>query len=127
MTDSTSTLLALVAHGSRDARWRAPFEALEAKLKPLVLPKKARVCYMEMASPTLKEVVSQAINESTLEKVVILPLLMAAGAHFANEIQEQTEELRQLYPKVKLELLSPVGEHPELQAALVSVALQALK
>lgn len=122
-------LLVLVAHGSRDPRWRAPFESLvQAMQDELGAGKPVKLAYMEMAEPDLKTVVKQALQAQTsLETVVVWPMLMAAGAHFSTDIQEQTAALRAEFPAIKVELLPPVGEHPALRKLLVYLAEEAIE
>jgi sirohydrochlorin cobaltochelatase len=123
-----TTLLVLIAHGSRDPRWCAPFESLLVQLQqehgsrqPLAL------CYMEMVEPTLSQVVQNALQETPLLNTVkILPLFMAAGAHFANDIKALTVELRQQWPLLTILVAPPIGEHPHVQAALKLIAQETL-
>jgi sirohydrochlorin cobaltochelatase len=122
-----TNLLVLMAHGSRDPRWRAPFETLleqlrqeQGALQPIAL------CYMEMAEPTLRQVVQEALHQNpALTTVKILPLLMAAGAHFANDIKALTLDLRHQHPQLSVLVAPPVGEHPQVQAALKYVVEEA--
>lgn len=125
-------LLVLIAHGSRDPRWRAPFEALRESIQLQVLAQKKEacvaLCYMEMAQPDLSTAVREALQQQpSIKEARILPLLMAAGAHFANEIQEQTHALKQQFPQLHIELLPPAGEAPGVKAALQQLALEALR
>jgi sirohydrochlorin cobaltochelatase len=121
-------LVLLVAHGSRDPRWRQPFEALlqwaqgqpDAETHPVAL------AYMEMAEPNVLQAVEKALGQyPAIQAIDVLPLLMAAGAHFANEIQEETTALSQRWPHLAITLAQPAGEHPLLQAALKALITEA--
>jgi sirohydrochlorin cobaltochelatase len=107
-------LLVLMAHGSRDPRWRQPFEALVSRLPHRTVA----LCYMEMAEPTLAQVIDQF---RPTQSVTILPLFMAAGAHVANDIAALADSLKVEHPSLTVSILPPVGEHSEVQAALLSV------
>jgi sirohydrochlorin cobaltochelatase len=124
-----TTLLVLIAHGSRDPRWRAPFERLLEQLaQELGAEQPLALCYMEMAEPTLNQVVQQALQEKPrINTLKLVPLFMAAGAHFANDIKALTHDLRHQYPQLTVLVAPPVGEHPQVQAALKHIAAQALK
>jgi sirohydrochlorin cobaltochelatase len=122
-------LLVLVAHGSRDPRWRAPFESLiQAMQDELGANKPVKLAYMEMAEPDLQTVVKQALEaQPSLNTVVVWPMLMAAGAHFSTDIQEQTAALRHEFSGLNVELLPPVGEHPAMRKLLVYLAEEAVE
>ena len=123
-----STLLVLIAHGSRDPRWRKPFESLISELKtrgdnqqPITL------CYMEMAEPGLLKAVKNALHETpTLTTVKILPLFMAAGAHFAKDIKALTEQLREAHPHLTVITHPPIGEDDAMRALIKLLAEEAI-
>lgn len=111
----SSTLTVLIAHGSRDPRWRQPFEQLLAELAdPAIL-----LCYMEMADPTLWDVVTPVMDgPNPVNEVVIWPLFMAAGAHVANDITALADQLLARYPGLTVTTLPPIGEHPVVRTAI---------
>jgi sirohydrochlorin cobaltochelatase len=117
----SNVFLVLLAHGSRDPRWRKPFEALLQRVADAVGAAQVGLAYMEMAEPTLTEVVVAA-REAGYRRFRILPLFMAAGAHLAQDVPFQLELLKISYPDLELTLLPPVGEHPEIQAAMARLA-----
>jgi sirohydrochlorin cobaltochelatase len=124
-------LLLCVAHGSRDPRWRQPFETLfeglAAQRTETAESTAIVLAYMEMASPTPEEALAAYLNtpnvEAELRAIDIFPLFMAAGAHVANELTELKETLMQRYPQVTVQLLPPFGERPEAQASLTQLIL----
>src|SRR4051812_42828317 len=58
----STTCLVLIAHGSRDARWREPFERLHATIRRTT-SKSVKLAYMEFISPTLIECARDAMAE----------------------------------------------------------------
>ena len=123
------TLVVLMAHGSSDPRWRAPFEALLERLIPLFSAQNQQValCYMERAQPTLEGVLEAAAQRTTGPlKVVVLPLFMAAGAHYSEDITPLLAQVQAQYPQWHFSLQPPIGEHPKTQALLEALALEAL-
>ena len=102
------TCLVLLAHGSRDPRWREPFEAIYLKMRG-ELGDSVKLAYMEFVGPTVFDVAEQCTREG-FAKLRILPLFMAAGAHLATDVPEQALQLRERYPKMEVEILPPVGE-----------------
>ncbi|WP_027966141.1 sirohydrochlorin chelatase [Halomonas halocynthiae] len=114
--------LILLAHGSSDAHWRAPFEALEAALKkrlntPLAL------AYMEISEPSL-ETTAAALAEQGVKQAEILPLFFAAGRHLRKDVPAQVAALNAAYDTsnagLTLTLLPPVGQHPAFIDALAT-------
>ena len=81
MTTSTDhdNALILLAHGSRDPRWREPFEALEATLASR-LKRPTRLAYMELCDPLLTDTID-ALAADGAARIDILPLFFAAGRH----------------------------------------------
>jgi sirohydrochlorin cobaltochelatase len=120
-------LLVLMAHGSRDPRWRAPFEQLIADIThPAVV-----LCYMEMAEPTLPQAVAQWMTQhpqacSGLSRIRIWPLFWSAGSHVAQDIPRLVDDLRQQYPHLSVESFQPMGEHPDVQALIRQLITQQL-
>jgi sirohydrochlorin cobaltochelatase len=119
--------LILFAHGSRDPRWRQPFEGFHAKLlaeqgaSAAQPPFSVHLAYMEMTSPTLGEVVDAIVAEGG-SKLVVLPMFMAAGAHLAHDLPRLLEEVAARHPGVEIQALPPLGEHPAVVEAMLRVA-----
>ncbi len=106
------TALVLLAHGSRDPRWREPFERIYLQMRR-ELGDGVKLAYMEFIGPTLMDVVEECLKEG-VEKLRVLPLFMAAGAHLATDVPEQAEQIRRLYPMLEVEVLAPIGEDPRM-------------
>lgn len=111
--------LILLAHGSSDSHWRAPFESLEAALKqrlstPLVL------AYMEISEPSL-ESTAASLAAQGIRQADILPLFFAAGRHLRKDVPAQVDALNAKHTRLELLLLPPVGQHPAFVEALAAV------
>ena len=68
MSDGNSvndSCLLLMAHGSKNANWLLPFQQLANGLKQEVGEERVRLCFMELASPSLEEVARQLQREGT--------------------------------------------------------------
>jgi sirohydrochlorin cobaltochelatase len=123
MTIKTFTLL--VAHGSRDERWKQPFQALIQRIKRTSSHALVDLCYMEMTTPTADDVLA-TLDVSRLTHLQILPLFMAAGAHVAHEIEEMKRSIAQRFPHLTVDVLPPIGEHPLVQDAFETIILKTL-
>jgi sirohydrochlorin cobaltochelatase len=109
---SLSTCLVLLAHGSRDPRWREPFERIYLNMRR-ELGDDVKMAYMEFIGPTLFDIAQECMKEG-FHKLRILPLFMATGAHLATDVPEQAQQLRERYPLMEIEILPPIGEDPRM-------------
>jgi len=113
--------LILYAHGSKDPRWREPFERLETDLRADLGQNRVRLAYVEFIPPTLAEVAAEAVRDG-IQHLSLLPVFMAAGAHLATDLPEQVEAVRQQFPDVEVKVLAAAGEDPRLVAVLQTIA-----
>ena len=113
--------LVIFAHGSRDIRWRLPFEELTASLTELHGADRMRLAYMEFVRPSLADVVREAARDGKLH-LRVLPFFLAAGAHVAEDIPRQIADAQRSFPQVKIELLQPIGEHPRVKELFREIA-----
>jgi siroheme synthase-like protein len=108
---SGSARLVLLAHGSRDPRWRASLEDLANSVRASTGDPGAALAFMQFAGPTLEEVVEDS-RERGVARLRILPLFMASAGHVEKDVLPLVEELRNRYPGMELEVLTAVGEDP---------------
>jgi sirohydrochlorin cobaltochelatase len=121
----TNICLILLAHGSPDPRWRAPFQSLAEAIKREQGAKRVKLAYMEFAAPTLADAARQARREG-FTILRLLPLFMAAGGHVDRDIPARAEALRRDFPGLTVEILPAAGEHPRVRAALQEIARESL-
>ncbi|MFC0268974.1 sirohydrochlorin chelatase [Kushneria aurantia] len=111
--------LIVLAHGSTDPRWQAPFEVLEQRLQArLTTP--VRLAYMELCEPLVESVVGE-LHAGGHTSIDILPLFFAAGRHLREDVPGQLEALRGEHRGLELTLLDPVGQHPAFADVVVSI------
>jgi sirohydrochlorin cobaltochelatase len=116
--------LILLAHGSKDPRWCAPFERIARESEKRLGKQKIRLAYMEFVGPTLMEVVSECVQQMTLD-LRLLPLFMSVGAHLATDIPEQVSLIRLRFPQITLEVLAPIGEDARMIRLVEQIAIEA--
>lgn len=114
----TQSAMILLAHGSSDARWRAPFETLEQNLQPRV-DKPVVLAFMELSEPSLEPRVAELAARG-ISRIAILPPFFAASRHLREDVPGQLEEIAREHP-VSPHLLDPVGQHPAFVDALASI------
>jgi sirohydrochlorin cobaltochelatase len=105
--------LVLMAHGSRDPRWCAPFERFVATLQADLGAHKLRLAYMEFVPPTLADIAAEALRDG-VQHLHILPLFMAGGAHVDSDIPAQVAAMHARFPALACTMLPPIGEHPRV-------------
>jgi len=125
MTSTKPTPLVLLAHGSKYAQWRAPFEQLADDLRKDVGTDNVLLCYMESASPTLLDTV-RGLAAAGVTRCRVLPLFMAQGAHFNTDIPGQLEEIKRQFPAFEVTLLPVIGQHPQFLTLMRQLTKEAV-
>jgi len=103
--------LVLIAHGSKNPEWAAPFRKLTADLRKDLGDDKVYLCFMEIAEPNLLEVAGE-IMKTDAREYRLLPMFMAKGAHYNEDLPAQITQIKEAFPELKGELLEPIGLHP---------------
>lgn len=115
--------LVLIAHGSRDANWREPLERLRANVARHS-QRRIDLCYMEMCSPGLKDVIA-AGYEKGVRSFEVVPVFLATGAHVTNDIPKLVKEAEAQYGDCTFTIRKALGEEPGVMEALTAAALTA--
>ncbi len=111
----------LLAHGSSDPNWLAPFEQLRQRIcQQLPSDTEVRLAYMELAQPDLASQVAELAGAGATD-IDVLPLFFAAGRHLRRDVPAMIAELMSQYPQVSIELHPPVGLEPEVSNAISQV------
>jgi sirohydrochlorin cobaltochelatase len=116
-------MLVLVAHGSRDPKWRASVESMTAALQADLGADKVRLAYMDITPPTLDEVVSEAVKGGEV-RVRVLPLFLANEGHVDRDIRPVVERLRGRHRSAEIELLPALAQHRGFKEFLAKIALE---
>ncbi|EMP56677.1 cobalamin (vitamin B12) biosynthesis CbiX protein [Marinobacter santoriniensis NKSG1] len=109
--------IVLLAHGSSDQRWCDTFEQL-AKPTLEAVPG-ARIAYMELAQPSLQQVIAEGVAAGA-ESFTVVPLFLAAGRHLRRDVPEMIAALEEEYA-VRVSLAPAIGENPLLAEAIKDV------
>lgn len=119
------TAIVLFAHGSRDALWRLPIEAVAQAVARLSPDTPVACAYLELCAPTLAQACQQLVAQGA-QRVRVLPVFFGMGKHAREDLPRLVEGLRQQHPQTQFELLPAAGEHPALTELLARIALNAL-
>ena len=121
-TSRSVTADILLAHGSRDARWRKSFETLLERIENHSPIKIFRLCYLELCGPSLSETVNDLTdNNSKISTIIIHPIFLSAGVHFNEDIQTMVYELQSIYPHLKFKINDVVGNNIIVLEAIIKV------
>lgn len=108
--------LILFAHGSRDAQWARPFEALRAALAPRC---DVELAYLELMSPTLEEALARLAARGA-RRVRVVPVFLGQGAHLRRDLPALAAAAGARHPGLEIALEPAIGEQPEVIAALAA-------
>lgn len=117
--------LILFAHGARDPRWAAPFEAVAAQVRELQPAAQVRLAFLELMSPSLAQAVAGVVAAGC-DEVAVLPLFLGTGGHVRNDLPLLIGQLRNQHPNTRFTLVESIGEHPAVIAAMAGVAAASL-
>ena len=128
MTDSaagTRRALILFAHGSRDAEWVRPFEALRQTVSASHTGVSIALAYLESTNPDLSTCI-RALADENVNDIRVLPLFLALGKHLRSDIPALASKVADEFPGLRIEFLPALGETPELADALLKIAMRAV-
>ena len=117
MNASDQPGLVLFAHGARDPRWAAPFEAVAGRLAERLPEAAVRLAYLELMHPSLVDTVNALVAEGC-RQVTVVPMFLGAGGHVRRDLPALLDDLRAAHPQLRLEATPPLGEMPELIQAM---------
>jgi sirohydrochlorin cobaltochelatase len=118
--------LILFAHGARDPRWAAPFEAVAAAVRQARPGLPVRLAFLEFMAPTLPEAGAE-LAAAGCRQLTVLPMFLGAGGHVRKDLPLLLEQIRAAHPGLAVTLLPAVGEIDSVVAAMAAAALAQLE
>ena len=117
--------LILFAHGARDPRWAAPFEAVAAAVRAARPGLPVRLAFLEFMAPTLPEA-GHELAAAGCTQLTVLPMFLGAGGHVRKDLPLLLDELRAAHPGLVVTLQPAIGEIDSVVAAMAAAALAQL-
>lgn len=121
-TDRPHRGLVLFAHGARDPRWAAPFEAVAARVRAHRPGVEVRLAYLDLMQPDLPTAGAE-LAAAGCGHVGVLPLFLGTGGHVREDLPRLLDALRVAHPGVQWVLHPPLGELPAFVDAMAVAAL----
>ncbi len=123
MTTTAPQGLILFAHGARDPRWAAPFEAVAARVRLGKPALQVALAYLELMTPSLQDAGAQLV-QAGCQRIGVLPMFLGAGGHVRKDLPLLLEALQAAHPQVVFALHPPIGETEAVSAAMAQAALR---
>ncbi len=130
MTTSTTPAAMLISkkaiilfgHGSRDALWHLPIQAVAERIR-ITSPSTTVTCaYLELTEPSLGDAAASLINVGVSD-ITILPMFLGVGRHAREDLPALISDLKQNHPSTVFQVQPAVGENPAVLDLLAEIAL----
>jgi sirohydrochlorin cobaltochelatase len=125
MTNSTALAkkaIILFGHGSRDALWHLPIQAVAERIR-VTSPSTTVTCaYLELTEPSLGNAAADLIA-SDVSEITILPMFLGVGRHAREDLPALITELKQNHPNTTFQVQPAVGENTQVLDLLAEIAL----
>ena len=114
--------IVLFSHGSRDPLWRAPIEAVAARIAAQHPARPVACAYLELCEPDLSTSVDALLTQGVTQ-INLLPVFFGMGKHAREDWPAMLADLRQRHPHVVFKALPTAGESPAITRLLAELAL----
>lgn len=98
----------LLAHGSRDVRWREPFDSLASKIEGGLSGVAVQVAFLKELEPDVY-MAADALAHSGVTRIMVVPVFLAIGGHSAKDFPVMAGRLSATHPAVKFRWTEVVG------------------
>ncbi|MEP7062824.1 MAG: CbiX/SirB N-terminal domain-containing protein [Betaproteobacteria bacterium] len=110
----------LIAHGSRDAGWAAPFEQLHERVG--AHGQLVALAYLERMAPDIETAVRDLVVLECTHAVVV-PLFLGQGGHVREDLPRIIAAEMQRHPSITLTLAPPIGEDSRVLDAITAACV----
>jgi sirohydrochlorin cobaltochelatase len=111
----------LFAHGARDPRWAAPFEAVAEHVRSERPGVAVRLAFLELMTPDLPAAAAELIGVGC-RRIEVVPLFLGTGGHVRKDLPALLDALRGAHPQIGITLHPAVGDAPEVIVAMAAAA-----
>ena len=121
---STTKAILLFGHGAKNREWAAPFVAIRDAILTRDSSTLVESGFLELMHPSFDEAVDLLVVRGATE-IVVVPVFMAAGMHVSKDLPQLAAQAMDRHTNMEITLAPPVGEAPEVIAAMANYALSA--
>ncbi len=118
--------LVLFAHGSRDPKWAEPFKSIQSLIRAQAPDTPVDLAFLELMQPGIQEVLTSLAKQG-VERVSVVPIFLAAGRHLREDLPALIAPIQSQFPDLEIIVTAPIGDIPEFQAAIATLALAQAK
>jgi len=111
------TAVIILGHGSRNTGADEAIRKVVAGVKQTGSFAVVEHAFLQYVPPTPHEAIVRCIGQD-VDRIVIVPFFLQAGAHVTRDIPEMIEKTRKQHRKIEIIVTDYVGAHP-LQAKVV--------
>lgn len=115
--------IVLLAHGSPDARWRQPLEALAERLRGRAPDLGVALAYLQFCPPDLEQAL-RACREAGGISALVVPVFISGGGHLLRDVPEAVERAAAAVEGLSVRCSGALAEEPEVLDALADAALR---
>ncbi|CAN7394014.1 CbiX/SirB N-terminal domain-containing protein [Acidovorax sp. LjRoot74] len=116
--------IVLFSHGSRDPLWRAPIEAVAARIAAQHPTRPVACAYLELCTPSLADATQQLVSLGATH-VTVVPMFLGTGKHAREDLPVLVQELHAAHPGVQFHVQAAIGEDPRMTALMADIACEA--
>ena len=116
--------IVLFSHGSRDPLWRAPIEAVAARIAAQHPARPVACAYLELCTPSLAEATRQLVSQGAAH-ITVVPMFLGTGKHAREDLPVLVQELHATHPGVQFHAQAAIGEDPRMTALMADIACEA--
>jgi sirohydrochlorin cobaltochelatase len=123
---ASARALILFAHGARDARWAAPFEAVAAHIRAARPALVVQLAFLEVMSPDLAGAAAACVRRGA-GRVDVVPMFLGAGGHVREDLPPLLGALRAAHPGTQFVLHPAIGELDAVTRAMAAAIAQTVE
>jgi sirohydrochlorin cobaltochelatase len=116
----------LFAHGARDPEWARPFRQLALELAERLPGERVALAFLELMQPSLSECIGTLYAEG-IRSFRVVPVFFGSGAHLKEDLPDLVTSSKENFKNLEITLEPPVGEQPEVIAAIARAVAAAGK
>ncbi|MEP6607358.1 MAG: CbiX/SirB N-terminal domain-containing protein [Burkholderiaceae bacterium] len=108
----------LLAHGSRDPQWTAPFEQVRMAVDRRLRQQATTLAYLEHSKPDFATAVEQLVARG-VTRIEVVPMFLGPGGHVRNDVPQLVERALARHSQVRFFVKAYIGD---VQAVIDAIA-----